>query len=234
MEWSGDVIYEISEEVLRERGVLSEYRVLMLMVDHDSTDCVDTDYSVLLRKLIYDSKVRNGLLLRLIEMLREMGLKTLLMFHSVEHGRMISEMTGIPFISGETSSDERESRKSEFLDARGGMLLASDIFKKGVTLPQVEVLINVDGGLEDANTIQKKGRVLGSTDTKNRSMVIDFFDMYRVHFKNHSLTRLNTYVNSVGDDSVDILDSGNGEWIGDAKNIIRRWFNVGDNYTDMQ
>lgn len=238
-EWSGDVIYEIGEDVLRERGVLSEYRVVMLMIDHNLIESKQklgvlesSEYMFLLKRLIHESKERNDILLKLIDILKRMRLKTLLLFQSIDHGKMISRMTGIPFISGETSGEERESRKNEFLDADGGMLLASDIFKKGVTLPQVEVLVNVDGGLEDANTIQKKGRVLGSTDTKKRSIIIDFFDMYRLYFKDHSHTRLNTYINSVGENSVDILDSGDNDWIYDVENILKKWF-TGKNFTDM-
>ena len=39
-----------------------------------------------------------------------------------------------------------------------------------MTVSQVEVLINVDGGLEDANTIQRKGRVLGATENKKQEL----------------------------------------------------------------
>lgn len=220
-EWSGDIVYSITEEELRKRQVLSDYRVFMLLIDHNDIeyDVESEDYNGYRKKLIFESKIRNKLLMQVIEILKELNLKTLILFQSVEHGRMVESLSGIPFISGETESDGRETAKTEFLSGEGGFLLASNIFKKGVTLPQVEVLINVDGGLEDANTIQKKGRVLGATETKKRSLIIDFFDLYDVYFSEHSETRLNTYVSSIGEKRVGILDTSIDDW----KETLRRW-----------
>ena len=121
-------------------------------------------------------------------------------------------------------SEEREQAKEKFLEGEGGFLLASDIFKKGVTVSQCQVLINVDGGLEDANTIQKKGRVLGATSTKDRSLIIDFFDLYDAYFSKHSETRLNTYVSSIGEDKVGILDTSIDDWLKTFENWTKKWF----------
>ena len=208
-EWSGDVVYTITEKRLRERKVLSDYRVFMLLIDHNDIEYdIDVeDYNGYRKELIFESRLRNKLLMQVIGILRELNLKTLVLFQSVEHGRRVERLSGIPFISGETDGEERERAKEEFLEGEGGFLLASNIFKKGVTLPQVEVMINVDGGLEDANTIQKKGRVLGATKTKSRSLIIDFFDLYDAYFSEHSETRLNTYIGAIGEKRVGILDT---------------------------
>lgn len=227
-DWSGGVIYRITEAELRSRGVLSKYKVLMLMVDNVlENEPENADYAGLRDELIYRSPMRNGILLDVIGVLRELGLKTLVLFSSIEHGRMIAERTGIPFISGESKAKEREQRKDEFLRGEGGFLLASNIFKKGVTLPEVQVLINADGGLEDANTVQKKGRVLGATATKGRSAVIDFFDTYKDYFIVHSATRLETYVDAVGEKKVEVLNTGEKEWKKDMEVWLKRWFTDG-------
>ena len=172
--------------------------------------------------------------MQVIGILRELNLKTLVLFQSVEHGRRVERLSGIPFISGETESEERERAKEEFLEGEGGFLLASNIFKKGVTLPQVEVMINVDGGLEDANTIQKKGRVLGATKTKSRSLIIDFFDLYDAYFSEHSETRLNTYIGAIGEKRVGILDTSIDDWKETIKRWTIKWFAADKGYSDMQ
>ncbi len=228
-EWSGDIIYEITEDELRKRGVLSEYKVFMLMVDHNNIeyeDVEDNDYSDVRNKLIFESQFRNNILRVIIEELRGLGLKTLVLFQSVEHGRMMSELIAEPFISGKTSKKEREERKSEFLKKDGGVLLASNIFKKGVTLPEVQVLINADEGLEDANTIQRKGRVLGATNDKKRSLVIDFFDVYDFYFSSHSDARLQTYIKSIGAERIGILDTSHRRWLDTLIKWTKKWFNV--------
>ena len=85
-------------------------------------------------------------------------------------------------------------------------------------------MINVDGGLEDANTIQKKGRVLGSTDDKSRSLIIDFFDFFDDYFSEHSSTRMETYVEAIGESEVGILDTNVSEWSETLKKWVKSWF----------
>ena len=235
-EWSGDIIYTITEKRLRERKVLSDYRVFMLLIDHNDIEynIEEEDYNGYRKELIFKSKMRNRVLFQVIGVLKELNLKTLVLFQSVEHGRAVEEITGIPFISGENTSEERERAKDEFLRKEGGFLLASNIFKKGVTLPQVEVLINVDGGLEDANTIQKKGRVLGATETKSRSLIVDFFDLYDAYFSEHSETRLNTYIGAIGEKRVGILDVSIDSWLETFRRWTIKWFASDKGFTVTQ
>jgi len=227
--WSGDIVYDISEKLLRKRQVLSDYKVFMLLFDHNEVEFLldgesGTDYAEYRKRIIFENKYRNGALVRILHLLKRLNLKTLVIFQSIEHGNLISRLTRYKFISGVTSIDERAEIKNEFLSDTGKILLTSNIFKKGITLPSVEVLINVDGGLEDANTVQKKGRVLGTTSVKNRSLVIDFFDIYDLHFSEHSETRLNTYISSIGEKNVGILDTSIDDCYETLERWIRKWF----------
>lgn len=226
--WSGDIIYSISEEELRERGVLSQYKVFEIVIDHNDIDYnISSDEYVDLRNmLIFYSDYRNGVLLKIIDLLTELKLKTLILFQSIEHGSKISELTALPFISGKDKSDKREKEKNAFLKKDGGILLASNIFKKGITLPEAQVLVNVDDGVEDANTVQKKGRVIASTKNKDRSLIIDFIDIYDAYFSEHSETRLNTYVKSVGEENVGIIDSSSPDAMKLLKDWMERWFRL--------
>lgn len=236
MEWSGDIIYSIDEDVLIKRKVLSEYKVFMLLVDHNNIDyeIEEKDYLGYRNELIIKNKMRDDLLLMVMKILENLNLKTLILFTSVEHGKRVEENTGVTFISGKDDEESREEAKNKFLNRKGGFLLASNIFKKGITLPEVEVLINVDGGLEDANTIQKKGRVLGFLENKERSLIIDFFDLYDLYFSEHSETRLNTYISSVGEKKVGILDTSIDDWLETLENWVKKWFKIKNNYSDLQ
>ena len=226
--WSGDVVYEISEETLRKRKVLSDYQVFILFLDHNKIDYgeVIEEYGELRKHMIFHSEKRNGCLMKLISMFQSKELKTLVLFQSKEHGRIVSKLTGYTFIDGDTKNEEREKRKQEFLQEQGGVLMASNIFKKGVTLPEVQVLINADEGLEDANTIQRKGRVLGATERKTKSLIIDFFDLYDLYFSEHSETRLQTYIESIGENNVTILDMFQRDWLKDISGLTDKWFDL--------
>ena len=150
-----------------------------------------------------------------------------MLFQSIEHGEVISRRVGYPFISGKTPQQERETRKRKFLKNRhGGTLLASDIFKKGITLPECEVIIIVDEGLEVSSVIQKKGRTLGVTATKDKSLVIDFIDIYDVYFSEHSESRLETYVSEIGEKNVGMLDVTKDDYLYTFEKWTRKWFNI--------
>lgn len=226
--WSGDIIYEITEETLRRKGVLSDYKVFLIAVDHNHIDydIQVEDYAEYRQKLIFESNVRNRALDYAIRLLDYLQIKTLVLFTSVEHGNIISQQTHQPFISGSTRNSDREKAKQEFLSKKGGVLLASNIFKKGVTLPECQAVILADEGLEAAQIIQKKGRVLGVTANKNRSAVIDFIDIFDLYFSEHSEARLNTYVEQIGEDNVGILDVTAEDFKPTLEKWIRRWFNV--------
>lgn len=228
--WSGDIVYTITESKLRERGVLSDYKVFMFMVDHNDIDYEDPidddDYADCRKKLIFENNFRNEVLKKVIDSLRDMNLKTLVLFQSVEHGRAMSKILGEQFISGATKSHERDESKRNFLSGEGGVLLASDIFKKGVTLSQCQVLVIADGGLEDAQTIQRCGRVLGTTSEKNRSLIIDFCDIYDAYLSVHSETRLNNYLRRIGKSNVGILDVSDKTYIETFEKWTKKWFNL--------
>ena len=223
-EWSGDVVYEITEEQLRTVGVLTEYKVVMPYLQHTADECETYDDAC--RRMMYQNEVRDGMIVEVMRKLSNLHLKTLVLFQNLEHGRRIEQLTAFPFLSGETDGNERERVKQEFLRQKGGCLLASNIFKKGVTLPEVQVLINVDGGLEEANTIQRKGRVLGTTVCKCRSMVVDFIDDDGHWLAKHSSARMETYIREIGESSVTILDTKDGGWIDDFECRVRKWFVV--------
>lgn len=229
-EWSGDIIYDISQQELRKKQVISDYRVFMLLIDHmqSGLETFSGEYNDVRRKLILENEVRDEILINVINFLREMNLKTLVIFQSIEHGKSISNALDITFISGETKGEDREKEKIEFLNKDGGVLLASNIFKKGITLPEAEVMINVDGGLERANVIQRAGRVLGVTETKQKSLIIDFIDLFDVYFSKHSEARLDTYVKQIGEDKIGILDTSVDDWLITFKNWTKKWFEINE------
>lgn len=227
--WSGGIVYEIKEETLRKRGVLSDYRVFLLSIDHTDVEEEEirgdsTFYNNCRSKLIFNNPSRNKVLMNVIRMLRKLNLKTLVLFQSVEHGTMMGKVMKIPFISGVDKSDVRSREKVEFLEKEGGVLFASNIFKKGITLPEVEVMINADGGLEDANTVQKKGRVLGTTSNKRKALIIDFIDIYELYFSEHSAQRLETYVDAIGEKKIGILDVTSNDFYEVLEKWIKLWF----------
>lgn len=200
----GGICYEITGSELQEAGFLANDKALLVNFNHRTV--LASNYHEFLQKCIHENIIRNELLVGLIELCNKNRLKTLVLFSSKVHGNLIAEETEHHFISGDTDKWERDVRKAEFLEGKGKVLLASNIYKKGITLPEAQVLIIADGGLESSNVIQKKGRVLGAVAGKSKAVIIDIMDTGAKYFSEHSLNRLETYDKEMGRDKIEIYE----------------------------
>ena len=228
---SGEIIYEIPEEVLKERGVLARDLIILLYINHNENRNIQAEsYREYEKEVITHNPLRNSTLVYTAEICRKLGLKTLILFTSIAHGTWISSIMGDEFLNGGTGgatayTNERVAKRVKFLKEGGGVLLASNIFKKGITLPQVQVMINAGGGKEEANVIQKKGRVLGVVGVKNKAVIIDFLDDFE-YFKDHSLNRIKAYEKSVPKENILVFDTGDRELYNDLRAALEDWFNI--------
>lgn len=221
----GSIIYEIKEEELIEAGFLSESKVFLVLFDHgyETIEKTERKFHGFQEKLVFMNDRRDLMLVHLIQALEEEGFKTLVLFSSVIHGKRIELEGGWRFISGETDSDNRTIAKDAFLKGKGGVLLASNIFKKGITLPEVEIFINADGGLEDTNIIQKRGRVIGTAKGKTKSAIVDIMDLFSEYLSDHSKNRLSVYEEVNGKDKIVGFDTEEKSWLRDIVLEIKNW-----------
>lgn len=229
MSVSGPLGYVIHESELKEQGFLAKDKVVLLYIDHDLNKNVfiddSTTYKEVSKLTITHNHFRNSTMINCVEILRRLHIKTLVLFSIKEHGYWVKSINDVPFVSGETASKDREFIKNAFLKKNGGVLMASDIFKKGITLPEVQVLFNVAGGLEQSLITQRKGRVLGVTEEKKKALIIDFID-HGKYFSEHSLSRMDVYEKSVGSENIVILDTDDNDFYDMFKTIIKEWFEI--------
>lgn len=223
----GDILYEIPEKTLKERGVLARDKVVLLKIKHDENKQLDfnniSGYQDFLDKVVINNDFRNQICVNTVEICRKLMLKTLVLCGFKRHGYNISDITGDLFVNGDDKLADRLSIKDNFLEKDGGVLIASNIFNKGLTLPEVEVLFNVGGGKEQSNLIQKKGRVLGTTETKKKALIIDFLDESE-YFADHSLSRLEVYEQSTGIENIIVFDVLDKEFYRELREYIKQWF----------
>jgi len=205
----GGICYEVKKKRLQDEGFLALDKIFLVSYDH--SDYIRRNriykaesYHDYLSQTIHHNDERNHILTKLIKTCKKNHWKTLVIFNSKKHGYIISEETGEMFISGDSKPTERERAKLKFLKGKGKILLASNIYKKGITLPEAEILILADGGLEGSNITQKQGRVLGSIEGKTRAAIIDIMDVGTKHFSEHSLNRLEVYGKEVPNDRLEV------------------------------
>lgn len=229
---SGREIYRIPEQTLKERGILSRDKILLLYMDHNADPSLKVkrgetlDYRSFVKRVITHNFKRNMTAVNVIEICRKLQLKTLVLFSLKKHGYWLQSITNDTILHGEHDIKERTAAKQKFLQGKGGVLFASTIFNKGITLPQAQVLVNIGGGLEQSGVVQKKGRVLGTAEGKTKSLIVDFIDDF-AYFKEHSLSRIQAYESGVLDkNDIYVLNVDDDDFYADLWEFLDDWFST--------
>lgn len=223
----GQILYTVDESKLQQNEVIAFNKVMLILNKKFKSDLISLrTYDDHRKAKIVFNEIRNGIILKLIKILIKLKIKTLVVFDLINHGMLIEQQSGCFFLHGEHTDEEREKAKSEFLKGRGKVLLVSNIFKKGITLPEAEVLLNAGGGKSKTMTIQKRGRVLGldNSGVNSKALCIDFIDLFTDYFSDHSLNRLVAYESRVGEEKIEIYDSESNDFWSDIENNLKQWF----------
>lgn len=219
----GDVLYEVPEERLESNGILAENRVALICVIHKVGDLRDMKYQALLTKLFYENNFRNSVIKKVIDVCSKLGLKLLIMSNSKVHVKSLSSAYKVPYLCGDNSEEEIDMGKDKFLSSKGGCMVVSEIWKKGVTLTEVLVFLNISTGTEETAILQKRGRVLGAKEGKTRALFIDLIDFFPKYFASHGLKRIEVYENNIGKEKIDILRE-NEKLEKKLENYMKKWF----------
>lgn len=203
LNWFGPLLLRVKERDLKDKGVLVKNFVFIINVSSvkNKPKIKGSGYRVEYNKKIVFNDDRNLVLADIAKELSSIGLKILVLSTRVYHGQLFydllkAESKKVSFISGESESEIRERETKKFLSANGGyILVATDIYKKGKTLPEAEVLINIAGQKKQSVTIQRRGRVLGTTKDggKKFAIIIDVSDRTAGNIAEHGALRLATY-----------------------------------------
>jgi len=203
----GDVVYDITEADLEERKILAKSRVLLCL---NTIFCeeLEIDYNTFVEEFVYNNEQRNFLIACMAQVCADLGLKVLIMTRSKKHGQVLADSYQFEYISGDDDPVERKRVKQRIIEEEGGVVaIVTEIWKKGITLPQAQVLINMTVGREESNVIQKRGRILGATEGKDKALTIDMVDFSEFYLSAHSYDRINSYEKFTGKDNIDIIDS---------------------------
>ncbi len=207
----GGVTYTVPKKRLQKEGYLAMDKIFLMSYDHSGyikrnrLAYIDNYHDQRTNSIHFNDE-RNYILEKLIRICKRHSWKTLVIFNSKVHGKHIAELTGEKFIHGDSKSEERLEEKNKFLKGKGKILIASNIFKKGITLPQAQIMILGDGGLEGTGIEQKAGRVLGAVEGKTKAAIIDVMDVGVKYFDEHSLNRLETYSKGVTKDRMEVYE----------------------------
>jgi len=202
----GPVIEELTINEATNLGVLAKPKIKIIRSPYNHE--VDREYNY---QKAYDIGIvnnikRNELIINTaIDYINE-DKSILIMVNKIAHGEnLIStarDICNIPkkefdsvfrYVQGKTTSEQRGFVKNALNNKKIRCVISTVIWKEGVDIPSLDVVINGGGGKDEKTCLQILGRGLRRTGTKNTVIIVDIFDPHNHHLLNHFGERLYIY-----------------------------------------
>jgi superfamily II DNA or RNA helicase len=124
---------------------------------------------------------RNKVIVDLIKEYTKQDMTCLIVVNQIEHGELLMSMCrhcGLDtvFVHGSTESDDRMAAKVALNENHIRSVICTTVWKEGISIPELNVVINAAGGKSEIATLQSIGRGTRATSTKKEVIIHDFFD----------------------------------------------------------
>jgi len=191
----GPVRIDIDESRLIQEGFLLRQHVRMYPIKKP-VNIQDLKWSSTLRKMaIIGNQSRNRKIALICEEISK-KMKTLIVCNRIEHINNIAEeldALGLRFeiVTGRDNQAKREDKVECFAAGEYNILLGT-VFGEGIDMPEIEAVINAEGGRDAKATVQRM-RNMTVAEGKKLALLIDFYDEMNEYFLKHAKERLEVY-----------------------------------------
>ena len=177
----GKTNYRVTHEDLAASGLLVKPSVAWVKTPfrYDYRD----DYVNLIQALTED-EVRNKYLVRFCCNLIETTRTVLILSSRVAHCKLLFNQivfhgyqNQVALITGHTKAKERGRTIEKVRNGEISILIASNIADEGLDIPGLDTLVLATPFRSKERGVQRVGRILRSSEEKNKPLVVDFFDV---------------------------------------------------------
>ena len=204
----GDVIYEITNKELVERGVSAKGEILFLQFDMEFqySDYL-LEYEMKTGEVQFHSREeeaiicnteRNEKLCEVASSSIKEGKQVIMLVKRIEHGEKLLKLMderGLGdtlLLQGKNTLKQRQKVINSFKDGELFCIIATTIFEVGISIDEIDIIINCGGGKSSIKTLQRLGRILRSRDNK-KFIFYDTDDKFANPFHRHSMERRKSY-----------------------------------------
>lgn len=194
----GPVIDRILPNEAEEIGVLAKIEISLVQIPKlPEVKKYQGKYSQIYKFGIVENRTRNKIIVEKALKEVEFGKSVLIMVREINHGKNISKIARLlghklKFVRGKTDTSIRLKIKQMLIEKKLKCVICTDVWKEGVDIPTLDVLINAVGGESELQTIQATGRLLRKVEGQEVVRLYDFLDPYRF-LAEHTISRLSTY-----------------------------------------
>lgn len=136
-------------------------------------------YHELYREIIVEGKKRNQVILDLLKTAYKQGKHIVVLLNRVQHLKDLSKkLDGIPhqLVFGEISVGDRVGAQKRFEESKLRVILTNVVFKKGINIKKIDVIIDGAGMKSKNDAVQKYGRGVRLCDGKDGLLYFDIAD----------------------------------------------------------
>jgi len=146
---------------------------------------------------VVHNRLRNGKIVQMVYERVMIKKSVLIMVKEIEHGDILKSLFNrakvkTVFVQGNTDAKLRKETKTALINKSIKVVISTAIWKEGVNIPTLDVIVNACGGKSEVQTMQVIGRGLRTTKDKSEVELIDFIDPYK-YLAEHSIARLGVY-----------------------------------------
>lgn len=194
---AGQVIGEVTIEEGIEKGFLAKPRIVLLAPPPIPNLNDYRTYEKIYERAVVLNEERNVMIVEAAQQYVNEGKTVLIFVVKIGHGDYLMDIAndiGFPmtFVRGTTPVEVRDEIKKAVGNKQIKCIIATAVFKEGVNIPSLDVVINGAGGQSEILTIQYVGRGLRVTEEKDEVYIVDFLDTGRF-LADHAVKRLRIY-----------------------------------------
>lgn len=196
----GPIIKEISVTHLTDIGKLATPRARIISIPMNKDVANIRKYSEAYQMGVVHSVERNEIIVNATAEYVLKGNTVLIISRILDHGENLFNMIKSKYPSiraflaqGWTEGEERERIRKALEAGTIDVAITSTIWKEGVDIPTLNVVVNAAGGKSEIFTLQVIGRGMRAAPGKDEFVIVDFFDPSSRFFVEHFGHRISMY-----------------------------------------
>lgn len=202
----GPLIKEVTIQKGAEEKFLAKPVIKLLRPSTDHQVRRLRRYDEVYNQGVVNRLARNALIAEAARKSMDTGKIVLIIVTRVAHGQTLNLMIpGSKFVYGNTDADTRDQVRHALSRRKEKCVICTAVWREGVNIPSLNVVINAAGGKSEIMTLQAIGRGLRKTSDKDEVVIIDVVDDSHAYLAMHSIRRICLY-----------MDNG---WLGGDTNV---------------
>ena len=191
----GNICYERTMSWMVEHGYLVKPTIQIYKIT--KPDLTKFPWSKEMQdEAVYKNPYRNRLIIDIAKKHIAKNLSILIVSNRIRQVRELEKLCGEAHVKyntviGTTKNFVRQERIKRFASGEVSVLIGT-VFTEGVDIPEIDVVINAEGGVSTINTIQRL-RNLTPHESKERAIFIEFADLTNGYLAEHSRKRISEY-----------------------------------------